>query len=126
MGYPTIFPTDTTVYDPERCWNGYTVFTAHNVGATVIDMNGNVVKQFERLDGFPTKLLLTSTGAIATPRNTSPNWCRRRRLPSPASTDPASTCPAPASSPRATSPNSKRAMVSTQKPRSASLPMPTY
>jgi len=57
MGYPTIFPTGTTIYNPDKCWNGYTVFPAKNVGATIIDMNGNVVRQLERLHGFPTKLL---------------------------------------------------------------------
>jgi hypothetical protein len=57
MGYPTIYPTGTTVYDREKCWNGYTVFQAKGVGATVIDMNGNVVKQHEKLRGFPNKLL---------------------------------------------------------------------
>ena len=28
---PTIYPRGTTIYDPEKCWNGY----------TVISMNGN-------------------------------------------------------------------------------------
>jgi len=57
MGYPTIYPTGATVYNPDKCWNGYTVFQAKNVGATIIDMNGNVVRQIERLHGFPNKLL---------------------------------------------------------------------
>jgi hypothetical protein len=57
MGFPTIYPTATTVYDPDRCWNGYTVFQAKDVGATVIDMNGNIVRQIKRLHGFPNKLL---------------------------------------------------------------------
>ena len=26
MGYPTIYPTGATVYNPDKCWNGYTVF----------------------------------------------------------------------------------------------------
>ncbi len=57
MGFPTIYPTSTTVYNPDRCWNGYTVFQAKDIGATIIDMNGNVVKQVHRLHGFPNKLL---------------------------------------------------------------------
>ncbi len=57
MGYPTVYPTGATVYNPDKCWNGYTVFQAKNLGATIIDMNGNVVKQFENFHGFPNKLL---------------------------------------------------------------------
>jgi hypothetical protein len=57
MGIPSVYPTCTTVYDPDKCWNGYTLYQAKGVGATVIDMNGSVVKQFERLHGFPNKML---------------------------------------------------------------------
>jgi arylsulfotransferase ASST len=57
MAYPTIYPTGATVYNPEKCWNGYTVFQAKEVGATIIDMNGNVVRQIKNLHGFPNKLL---------------------------------------------------------------------
>ena len=57
MGYPTVFPTGTTIYNPEKCWNGYTVFQAKDLGATIIDMNGNIIRQVQRLHGFPNKLL---------------------------------------------------------------------
>jgi len=57
MGYPSIYPTGTTIYDPEKCWNGYTVFPAHHVGATLIDMNGNVANQWKGLHGFPNTIL---------------------------------------------------------------------
>ncbi len=57
MGFPTVHPTGTTVYEPAECWNGYTVFQAKDVGATIIDMNGNVVRQVKRLHGFPNKLM---------------------------------------------------------------------
>ncbi len=57
MGFPTVYPTGTTVYDPSKCWSGYTVFQAKDVGATIIDMNGNIVRQIQRLHGFPNKLL---------------------------------------------------------------------
>ncbi len=57
MGFPTIYPTGTTVYNPEKCWNGYTVFQAKELGATIIDMNGNVVRQIKNMHGFPNKLL---------------------------------------------------------------------
>ena len=46
----TVYPTGTTIYDPARAWSGYTVLSPLNTPAViVIDMNGNVVKQW---DGF--------------------------------------------------------------------------
>jgi hypothetical protein len=68
----TIYPTGTTIYDPERCWNGYTVFQTRmhgggNAAAILIDMNGNAVNMWRRLDGFPNKIfpggnIMGSTG----------------------------------------------------------------
>jgi hypothetical protein len=57
MTYPSIYPTGTTIYDPERCWNGYTIFQAKEVGALLIDMNGTEVKLWKGLHGFPNKIL---------------------------------------------------------------------
>lgn len=57
MGYPTIYPTAATLYDPARAWSGFTVFQAAGVGALVIDMNGREVQLWKGLDGFPNKLL---------------------------------------------------------------------
>ena len=53
----TVYPTGTTIYNPEQCWNGYTLFPAtlsegKLAGAVLIDMNGNVVNQWEGLDGL--------------------------------------------------------------------------
>jgi Arylsulfotransferase (ASST) len=46
----SIYPTGTTIYDPDRSWNGYTVLSPLGTQAVlVIDMNGNVVK---RWDGY--------------------------------------------------------------------------
>ncbi|MDA1096293.1 MAG: aryl-sulfate sulfotransferase, partial [Chloroflexi bacterium] len=63
----SMYPTGTTVYDPDRSWNGYTIFQARDVGATLIDMSGNVINQWKDLMGFPNRLLpggyvLGSTG----------------------------------------------------------------
>lgn len=45
---PSVFPTGTTTYDPARTWNGFTVLSPLNgPGAVVIDMNGNIVKQWD-------------------------------------------------------------------------------
>src|SRR5437764_13116327 len=46
----SVYPTGTTIYDPDHSWNGYTVLSPLRTQAViVIDMNGNVVK---RWDGF--------------------------------------------------------------------------
>jgi hypothetical protein len=46
----SVYPTGTTIYDPDRAWNGYTVLSPLGTPAVlVIDMNGNVVK---RWDGY--------------------------------------------------------------------------
>ncbi len=59
---PSVFPRGTTIYYPEKCWNGYTLFQATlfeagGAGAVLIDMNGNVVNQWRGLDGMPNKML---------------------------------------------------------------------
>ncbi|MCF8146860.1 MAG: aryl-sulfate sulfotransferase [Deltaproteobacteria bacterium] len=57
MGIPTIYPTGTTLFDPGKCWSGYTLFIARETGCALVDMNGNVVHLWKGLHGFPTKLL---------------------------------------------------------------------
>jgi hypothetical protein len=59
---PSVYPTGTTIYEPEKCWNGYTLFQSelhrnNGHGAVLIDMNGNVVNRWQGLDGFPNKML---------------------------------------------------------------------
>jgi hypothetical protein len=58
----TVYPTGTTIYTPTKCWNGYTIFQASmfngdEVGAVLVDMNGNVVNQWKGFDGIPNKML---------------------------------------------------------------------
>ncbi|MET0390116.1 MAG: aryl-sulfate sulfotransferase [Polyangiales bacterium] len=67
MGYPTVYPTGVTVYDPEKTWRGYTLFQAAGQGALLIDMSGREVQLWKGLQGLPNKLLpggqvLGSTG----------------------------------------------------------------
>lgn len=57
MTYPSIYPTGTTIYDSSKCYNGYTVFQAKELGTLVVDMNGGEVKLWRGLHGFPNKLL---------------------------------------------------------------------
>jgi hypothetical protein len=57
MAYPTIFPTGTTIYDPSKCWSGYTIFQAKETGACLVDMNGAVVRLWKGLHGLPNSIL---------------------------------------------------------------------
>lgn len=58
---PSVYPTGTTIYRPDRAWNGYTVLSPlSGPGAVVIDMNGAVVKQWEGYNssaGGPARVL---------------------------------------------------------------------
>ena len=42
----TVFPTGTTIYNPEKCYDGYTLYLSKTlgVGAVLVDMNGEVVR----------------------------------------------------------------------------------
>ena len=39
----TVYPTGTTIFDPERCWSGYTLLG----GANLVDMNGGLRHSWE-------------------------------------------------------------------------------
>lgn len=56
MTYPSIYPTGVTVYNPEKSWNGYTIFQARELGALLVDMNGREVQLWKGLHGFPNKI----------------------------------------------------------------------
>jgi hypothetical protein len=57
----TVYPTGTTIYDPDKSWNGFTVLSPLATPAVlVIDMNGNVVKRWEDFNnsaGGPARVL---------------------------------------------------------------------
>lgn len=57
MAYPTIYPTGTTIYDPDKCYNGYTIFQAKETGACLIDMSGATVQLWKGLHGLPNTIL---------------------------------------------------------------------
>lgn len=61
MAFPTVFPHKTTIYIPDKCFNGYTVFgnEIEGEGTVLIDMNGNVVHQWKDIcdKEHPPKLL---------------------------------------------------------------------
>jgi hypothetical protein len=58
---PSVYPTGTTIYDPARAWNGYTVLSPLGTqAAIVIDMNGNIVKSWDGYNnsaGGPARVL---------------------------------------------------------------------
>ncbi|WP_251976088.1 aryl-sulfate sulfotransferase [Salinicola avicenniae] len=49
---PSSFPTGTTVYDPERAYNGYVLFPGGDRKTHLIDMNGNEVHRWDH-ESFP-------------------------------------------------------------------------
>ena len=51
---PSIYPTGTTIYEPDETWSGYTVFgTPDQQGAVLIDMNGNLLKRWTEVASVP-------------------------------------------------------------------------
>jgi outer membrane protein assembly factor BamB len=58
---PTVFPSGTTTYQPDKAWNGFTVLSPLGTRAViVIDMNGRVVKRWDGFDlvsGGPARVL---------------------------------------------------------------------
>ena len=67
MGHPTIYPTGVTIYNPEKCWSGFTIFQANEMGAVLMDMNGREVNVWKGVHGMPNKIfpggyLLTGRG----------------------------------------------------------------
>ena len=51
-GVPSVYPTGTTIFHPDKTWSGYTVFITPDAdGVVVIDMNGRVVKQWTGVVG---------------------------------------------------------------------------
>jgi hypothetical protein len=68
----SVYPTGTTIYNPDRAWNGYTVLSPLQTQAVlVIDMNGNVVKQWEGFNNsaggpariFPDGVVMSASGS---------------------------------------------------------------
>ena len=57
----SVYPTGTTIYDPDRAWNGFTVLSPlAGPAVLVIDMNGNVLKRWEGFNdsaGGPARIL---------------------------------------------------------------------
>jgi hypothetical protein len=51
---PTVYPTGTTIFKPDKTWSGFTLIdTNDNQGAVLLDMNGNVVKHWPEINSMP-------------------------------------------------------------------------
>ena len=46
LAFPTVYPHGTTIYKPEKCFNGYTILPTKGNQTILIDMSGNVVKHW--------------------------------------------------------------------------------
>ncbi|MCB1672442.1 MAG: aryl-sulfate sulfotransferase [Gammaproteobacteria bacterium] len=65
FAFPSVFPTGTTIFDPAETWSGYTIFDGPDGhGAILVDMNGNVVKQWQEIAGVPGPFRILPGGYI--------------------------------------------------------------
>ena len=49
----SVYPTGTTIYQPDKTWSGFTLLdAADGDGAVLIDMNGNIVRRWPELAGM--------------------------------------------------------------------------
>ena len=63
--YPSVYPTGTTIYDPEKAWNGYVVFgLPSNSGAILIDMNGNEIRRWDGVNVEPEPMRILPGGYV--------------------------------------------------------------
>jgi hypothetical protein len=53
---PSVFPTGTTLYDPEQAYSSYILFSAPDGNTHLIDMNGNEVHRWNKF-GFPPEMV---------------------------------------------------------------------
>lgn len=79
MGKPSIYPTGVTIYNKDKAYNGYTLFNSA-YGATMVDMNGRLVKIWKGLDAplkaLPQGQVIGSLGNVPGP----PGATSKRRL----------------------------------------------
>jgi hypothetical protein len=53
---PSVYPTGVTRYDPDKAYNSYVLFSGADKITRLIDLNGNVVKEWNYI-GFPSLFL---------------------------------------------------------------------
>ncbi len=58
ISFPSVYPTGTTIYQPDQTWSGYTLYNAPGgAGAVLIDMNGNELRRWDEIWGHPPRIL---------------------------------------------------------------------
>ena len=78
---PTVFPTGTTIYKPDKAYNGYNLVGMSWWGGDtyLVDMNGNTLKVFEGLIGhsayiLPGGYILGQTGSVKKAHAEQRDW----------------------------------------------------
>lgn len=74
MAYSEIHPVGTTMYKPDKAWNGYIlvdVMLGKDSYTKLVDMNGNEVHRWKGTSGMPSKML--PNGQILTAKG---NWAQ--------------------------------------------------
>ncbi len=57
ISFPSVYPTGTTIYQPDKTWSGYTLFDARDGnGAVLIDMNGTELRRWDTFLGNPLRI----------------------------------------------------------------------
>lgn len=65
FAFPSVYPTGTTIYHPDQTWNGYVLHDAPDgQGAVLIDMNGNVLRQWTNIAAVPGPFRILPGGFI--------------------------------------------------------------
>lgn len=59
FAFPSVYLTGTTIYQPDKTWNGFTVFgIPDQQGAVLIDMNATEVRRWAEIkSGGPARIL---------------------------------------------------------------------
>jgi hypothetical protein len=52
----SVFPTGTTIYDPEKCYNSYVLYDGRDGRSFLIDMNGTLINTWS-YTGFPAEMI---------------------------------------------------------------------
>jgi len=62
---PSVYPTGTTIYLPDKAWSGYTLLDTPNAqGAVLIDMNGTLLRRWKEIAAVPGPVRLLPGGDI--------------------------------------------------------------
>ena len=60
FSFPSVYPTGTLIYQPEKAWSGYNLVGPSWWGDSstyLVDMNGNIVKEWKGLMGHSAKMM---------------------------------------------------------------------